>query len=88
MPQQDSKRSAYKNVMLMYLISGAAGLVFWIGFTLDDLGWLQPAVEFLFGGFADHILVWLNILSIIFIIMIAMGSVVLLIQAIRFWYSW
>jgi hypothetical protein len=87
-PQQDSKRSAYRNVMLMYLISGAAGLVFWIGFTLDDLGRLQPAVEFLFGGFAGHILVWLYILSIIFIIMIAVGSVVLLIHAIRFWYSW
>ena len=88
MPQQDSKRSAYKNVMLMYLIIGAAGLVFWIGFTLDDLGWLQPAVEFLFGGFADHVLVWLNILSVILIIMIAGVSVVLLIHAIRFWYSW
>jgi hypothetical protein len=73
-PQQDSKRSAYRNVMLMYLISGAAGLVFWIGFTLDDLGRLQPAVEFLFGGFAGHILVWLYILSIIFIIMIAVGE--------------
>ena len=64
MPPQDARRSRYNSVMRLYLIGGAAGLLIWIGFTLDDLGWLEPAIEFLFGGYADRILGLLNMLSV------------------------
>ena len=78
--------------MRMYLISGAIGLFFAIGFQLDDMGWLEPAVVFLFGDYANKILEWLYTLSVIFMFGIVFGIIFLLIPVIifcvRFWYSW
>jgi hypothetical protein len=92
MPPQDARRSRYNSVLRLYLISGAAGLFIWIGFTLDDLGWLEPAIEFLFGGYADRILSFLYMLSVMVTFIFAFGMMILWIPAIiyciRFWYSW
>lgn len=77
---------------VMYLLSGPGGLVFWVGEEASRLGWLEKAITFIFGDFADSVQSYLQLIEILLtfllVIVIPLMVILAMIIVVRFWRWW
>jgi hypothetical protein len=78
--------------MILYLVTGVPGLVVLIVKAMSRLGWLEPAVRSVFGGYADGVLENLDGMDILATFVLAPVIPALLIAALlivfRYRQSW